>query len=240
MVKLSKRMQAVANLVGDVDSVADIGCDHGYLPIYLVSEGHANRAVAMDVRKGPLAAATEHIKEAGLEGKISTRLSDGLTNLKEGEGECVIVAGMGGRLVIRILQDALPFLKENGGVKRLVLQPQSELAYVRSCLREMGLCCVKEDMVLEDGKFYPMGCYEFGEPKEMANQELFDLYGTLLLTERHPVLYDYLIKELETFEEVQKSLSRMKEGEKRQLRQGEIEQKLRHNQMARDFYNERG
>jgi tRNA (adenine22-N1)-methyltransferase len=236
MVKLSKRMQAVADLVDNVDSVADIGCDHGYLPMYLVEAGRIKRAVAMDVRKGPLAAATEHIKEAGLEDKITTRLSDGLANLKDGEGECVIIAGMGGRLIIRILQEAMPFLTGSGGVKQLVLQPQSELSFVRQSLREMGLCVVKEDMVYEDGKFYPMGRYEFGTPKEITDQELFDLYGTLLLTERHPVLYDYLIKELHTFEEVKKSLSNMKEGEKRQLRQREIEQKLQHNQMARNFF----
>ncbi|MBE5906872.1 MAG: SAM-dependent methyltransferase [Lachnospiraceae bacterium] len=234
--KLSKRMQAVADLVDNVDSVADIGCDHGYLPMYLVEAGRIKRAVAMDVRKGPLAAATEHIKEAGLEDKITTRLSDGLANLKDGEGECVIIAGMGGRLIIRILQEAMPFLTGSGGVKQLVLQPQSELSFVRQSLREMGLCVVKEDMVYEDGKFYPMGRYEFGTPKEITDQELFDLYGTLLLTERHPVLYDYLIKELHTFEEVKKSLSNMKEGEKRQLRQREIEQKLQHNQMARNFF----
>lgn len=240
MVKLSKRMQAVADMVDNVDTVADIGCDHGYLPIYLVQQGLVKSAVAMDVRKGPLQAAQEHIKNAGLTGQISTRISDGLANLKEGEGECVIIAGMGGRLVIRILQDAMPFLKGSSGVKQLVLQPQSELSYVRQQLRAMGLVCVEEDMVFEDGKYYPMGRYEFGDAEASDCRELEDLYGPKLLQNRHPILLEYLNKELDTFEEVKQALSNMKEGEKRQLRQREIEQKLQHNQMARDFYNERG
>lgn len=236
MIRLSERMKAVAKLVPQSESLADIGCDHGYLPIYLVKEGQVERAVAMDIKKGPLEAAKNNIAKEGLTDRITTRLSDGLDKLNAGEGECVIIAGMGGRLVIRILEDALSFIKEEGQVRYLVLQPQSELSYVRKSLRRMGFVCEKEDMVFEDGKFYPMGRYIVGKAKECDRQELYDLYGELLLKEKHPVLYEYLLKEERTYLEVRDSLRQMREGEERQRREQEIAEKLQYNQMAKNLF----
>lgn len=237
MVKLSERMKAVAGLVPKSETLADIGCDHGYLPIYLVEQGVAAKAIAMDINPGPLQAAKEHIAEMGLEEKITTRLSDGLEQLAPGEGESVIIAGMGGRLVIRILQDALPFIKGEGGIKYLILQPQSELSYFRQEMRAMGFVCEKEDMVFEDGKFYPMGRYSLGEAlQEKPEQELFDRYGELLLTEKHPVLLQFLKKEEKTLQGVEASLSNMREGEERRQRRQEVAGKLELNRTAQNLY----
>lgn len=236
MVKLSERMKAVADLVPKSETLADIGCDHGYLPIHLVEQGVVLKAIAMDINPGPLQAAKEHIAEMGLGDRIITRLSDGLDKLKPGEGESIIIAGMGGRLIIRILQDALPFLKGEGGVRSLILQPQSELAYFRQEMRAMGFVCEREDMVYEDGKFYPMGRYSLGDTSKSDKQELFDLYGPLLLKEKHPVLLKYLQKEAKILEGVAASLSNMKDGEEKSQRQLEVAEKLKMNQTAQNLY----
>ena len=94
-------MQANADMVSTGGVVADIGCDHGYLSIYLLESGKKDRAIAMDVRPGPLSSAEENIRLAGLSDSIELRLSDGLEKLSIGEADTVVIAGMGGPLMER-------------------------------------------------------------------------------------------------------------------------------------------
>ena len=122
--ELSKRLQAVADLVTAGCRVADVGTDHAYIPIALVQEGRIPGAVAMDVNTGPLERARLHVAENRLEEKIELRLSDGLAALSPGEADSVVIAGMGGGLVIRILTEGAQTVR---GVKECILQPQSEI-----------------------------------------------------------------------------------------------------------------
>ena len=101
--ELSKRLYAVAGLVTEGASVADIGTDHGYVPIYLVEEGIARKALALDVNRGPLERARMHIVGHGLGDKIETRLSDGLREIRPGEVDTIIVSGMGGPLTLSLI-----------------------------------------------------------------------------------------------------------------------------------------
>lgn len=103
--ELSKRLQAVADLVTVRECVADIGTDHAYIPIYLTEHKKVKKAFAMDVNEGPLIRAEEHVREAGLKEQIKMRRSNGLEKLSPGEVEAVIIAGMGGGLVMRILTE---------------------------------------------------------------------------------------------------------------------------------------
>lgn len=193
MTELSERLRAVADFVDDGMIVADIGTDHGYIPIALVREGRCPCAVAMDINAGPLARAREHIVAAGLLKQIETRRSDGMKELAIGEADCVIVAGMGGALTIRILEESRAVAES---MKALILQPQSELCKVRTYLAERGYEILAEDMVLEDGKFYPMMKVRPGNSYTLTREEAD--YGKILLAQRHPVLKQFLQKELET------------------------------------------
>lgn len=152
-VVLSKRLQAVASMVTAGNSVCDVGCDHGFVPIWLVERGISPKVLAMDVRSGPLSAAREHIAEYGLESCIETRLSDGLHNYNIGEADTLICAGMGGKLMMRILSEDKA---KTESFREMVLQPQSEIEQFRVGLREMGYQIADEKMIEEDGKFYPM------------------------------------------------------------------------------------
>lgn len=149
--KLSKRLETIASFVPKGSKIADIGTDHGYIPIYLVENGAAVRALAMDVREGPLARAREHVEEHGLSDRIETRLSDGMEKLRSGEADTVIIAGMGGELVIHILEEGRRLWPE---VRSFVLSPHSELHKVRRYLRENGFAAEDETMVKDEGKFY--------------------------------------------------------------------------------------
>lgn len=195
-IELSARMQALVNMVSEGRRVCDVGCDHGWVSIYLIQKGIAEKVYAMDVRTGPLERAKEHIARYQLEESIETRLSDGLTNLSVGEADCMICAGMGGPLMMKILTEG----REKAGVmKELILQPQSELALFRKFLRDEGYKIVTEDMVLEDGKFYPMMKVKPVGRQECVKtdtdeQQLWDAYGEYLLKQKHPVLKQYLLK----------------------------------------------
>ena len=147
--ELSKRLQTVAAAVTPGHRIADVGTDHGYVPIYLVKNGLCPSACAMDVNKGPLARAAEHIGQEGLSDKIATRLSDGLAGLSPDETDTVVIAGMGGELICRILKNAPEFLEAG---MEFILQPQSEWFKVRHLLHDAGYHIAGEWFLKEDRK----------------------------------------------------------------------------------------
>ena len=189
---LSERMQMVADMVGKGNVLADIGCDHGFVSIYLVENGICPRVIAMDVNEGPLFRAKEHIEERGLASYIEVRLSDGMEKLLLGEADSILIAGMGGRLVIKILTECMEKAK---ALKEIILQPQSELHLVRQFLTENGFHILQEDMVKDNGKFYPAMRVVWRCEKQQALTEEELWYGPLLLKEKHPVLKEYLTNE---------------------------------------------
>ena len=190
--QLSQRLSSVASMVTAGNCLADVGTDHGYVPIYLYERKIIPHAIAMDVNKGPLERAALHIAESGMKEAIETRLSDGLTALKPGEADSVVVAGMGGPLIIRILS-AHPEITES--LKELILQPQSEISEVRIWLYEQGYEIVEEHMVFEDGKYYPM----FKAVKNPEAEKLTNLeykYGKISVLGEPEVLRAYLVREI--------------------------------------------
>ena len=224
-VELSARMQALTDMVSKHSVVCDVGCDHGFVSIYLVQQGIAPKVYAMDVGKGPLERAKEHIKEYELEAYIETRLSDGLNALQVGEADCMICAGMGGKLMMRILKEGS---EKARAMKELILQPQSEIALFRAFLRKEGYKVVRENMIYEDGKFYPM----MKVVPENKNEELvpeyvlWDKFGELLLKEKHPVLCQYLAQSKEYLAELLLHVN-AQGGERAQGRVEEIQEELR-------------
>lgn len=149
----SKRLEAIRILAESGRVAADIGCDHAYLSIALIERGAYEWVIAADLREGPLKAAAEHVRTAGLTERIELRRSDGLSEFGAGEADTLILAGMGGALMMKILREGEAVARS---AKRLVLQPQSELMEFRQWLRAQGYVIRSEDMVYEDGKYYPM------------------------------------------------------------------------------------
>ncbi len=202
--ELSVRLQAVADMVSKGRRVADIGCDHGYVSIYLYRQRQCERVIAMDVKKGPLERAKTNIERYGLSDYIDVRLSDGTAALNPGEADTLLMSGMGGRLTIRILEEGFARL---GRFEELVLQPQSELFLVRAFLRQQGIQIVDEQMVIDDGKFYtiikaqPQEDVTEGQ-KGAYRQIVEDYFGPVLLKKRPEAFLLYLQKEAEKTEEL--------------------------------------
>ena len=218
--ELSVRMRAAANLVTPGQRVADIGTDHAYIPVWLVQHDRAVSALAMDVREGPLTHARASISKYGLTDRITTRLSDGLDGLTGGEADCVIMTGMGGMLMIRLLERGLGVLET---VSECVLGPQSDLAEVRAFLQAHHWMIADEEMVLDAGKYYTLMRVVHGETPPLAEAEA--LYGPVLIRKRHPVLREYLDKEMAHLENIRQGLLKQS-TEKSRCRLGEIETQI--------------
>ncbi len=222
---LSKRLSCLAEMVTGGSRLADVGTDHGYVPLCLYRQGKIPAAIAMDINRGPLERAQEHIREAGVEAYIETRLSDGLAALQPGEADTVLIAGMGGNLTKRILTEGKEVLET---VKELVLQPQSEIWKVRRWLRENGWKIVCENIVYDEGKYYPMFRAVRGCPESYYRIEL--LYGKSGLQLSPDVMAEFLRKRLEHARKIQEGLPRKTEGEEEpriQKRREELLEEIR-------------
>ena len=210
MNKLSERLQIICGMIRGSGTLADIGCDHAYVPIHLVKCGQFTRAIASDVRTGPLEIAKEHIRSENCADRIEVRLSDGLTGLKAGEADTVVIAGMGGRLTGRILTASSDV---TGSLRELILEPQSDLGWLRHTLLETSFAgqyfrIEDEDMVEEDGKYYQIIRALPAESKTALAGECEYHFGPVLLQKQHPVLKRYLEKKEE---QVQRVLERLKQ-----------------------------
>lgn len=230
MMELSLRMKQVAGMVEPCKTVADIGCDHGYISIYLIQQGIAAKALAMDVRKGPLSRAKQHISRNHLEDRIQCRLSDGLEQLQYGEADTILISGMGGPLMIEILKRGASKLK---GTETLVLQPQSDIPSVRRYLHKIGYGIREEQMLLEDGKYYVVIKAKNKEDAPWNNVEY--QYGRCLLQQRSSVLWHFLKREEQQMNQLMKQLN-VQQTEKAQERVQELRRQQAWNQEAQGYY----
>lgn len=168
IIKLSSRLEAIAALVPPVGSVADIGTDHGYIPVRLAQTDHRGMLYAADINEAPL----QHAKQTALEydqtDKIEFYLCDGLSALEEKSIETVIIAGMGGENIAEIIA-AAPWVKEKSSL--LILQPMSKSAYLRQWLNENGFSILTEQLV-EDGAIYELLTAQAGKAAPYSPAEL--------------------------------------------------------------------
>lgn len=224
--ELSKRMTMLCNMVPEGTVLCDVGCDHGFVSIELIKRHICPHIIATDVRSGPLSRAEEHVAQEGLRSEIELRLSDGLEQVKISEVDGFLAAGMGGKLILHIMEKSLVKIRK---MSYMILQPQSELQEVRKYLRQKQFQILKEDMVQEEGKFYTAMLVKihsnqqvnYKEMEEKANlilnwkeadkiNRIGDKYGALLLMNGHPVLAEYLI----WWEKQQKEILEKIEGHK--------------------------
>ena len=246
----SKRLEMIMELVEPGSVPADIGTDHGFLPIELVRRGICPAALACDVRPGPLSRASEHIQKAGLSAQIPVRLSDGFAAVKPGEVDTAVIAGMGGGLMVRILSEGEQVLST---LKTLVLSPHSEWFKVRKYLRENGWQIEAERMTKEEGKYYPAmraGKKTAGEKNSEDDAAegaldstgrtiLEDCYGPLLLAEKNQVLKQYLLWQKEITENILEELEK-REGEAAAGRRTELLEEWENNRLALQVFEQSG
>ena len=234
---ISQRLKAVAESVTVGNRVADVGCDHAYISIYLIENNISPFVIAMDVNKGPLQRAHDNIVKYGCQGLINIRRSNGLEKLEIGEVDTVLIAGMGGILTVEILSQYMDITKS---LKELVLQPQSDTNIVRRFLSDISYSIVEENMVKEDGKFYamikaiPNYKLESINPYELTHIE-HECYGRMLLEAKHRILKEFLHKERDKCNRIISNLKNNLKAEALERRE-EVIQKLGIIEKALEYY----
>ncbi|SNX54930.1 class I SAM-dependent methyltransferase [Thermoanaerobacterium sp. RBIITD] len=185
--RLSSRLKAIVDMVPPGMKVADIGTDHGYIPVYLSLNGISDYIVATDIKSGSLNKAINEIKKNKLSTKIITRLGSGLKVLNLNEVDIAIIAGMGGILIADILEKDKNIAST---IKRFILQPMKASDYLRYYLNKNGYRIIDEDLILENEKYYEIIVAEHGH--EIINDNIFYEIGKKLIEKRHPLVKDYI------------------------------------------------
>lgn len=202
--KLTPRLKIIADSIQGYESVADIGSDHAYLPIYLAKSERIKSAVATDVNKGPAEISKKRIKGHGVETKISVRRGYGLEVIKPGEAEVIVVAGMGGILIKDILDRNVEVAKS---AKLLILQPMRDSDKIRKWLFEHGFDIIDEELVKDQNKIYEVIWTRPVSEKREAKGPM--LVGNIIIEKKHPLAVEYINEKINELEKVIKDLEGM-------------------------------
>ena len=187
--KLTPRLQIIADSIKECGTLADIGTDHAYLPIYLVKKGGIKEAIAADINKGPIEIAQGRIRANMLADKIQTRQGNGLQVLQPHEAEVIVIAGMGGMLIAEILEQSKAVAQS---AKQLVLQPMLDAGKLRRYLLEQGYEIFDEELAKEDRKIYEILWVRYiGRAVESKG---FLEIGPKLLEKKHPLVLTLIEK----------------------------------------------
>ena len=187
MIHLTKRLQTAADLVPPCRAIADIGTDHGYVPIYLCQTGKISGAVASDIHEGPAERARIHIGENGLSRKISVRVGPGLSTLVPGEADGAVIAGMGGLMIGRILEEGAAVASH---MDWFVLQPQNHGGDLRRWLAGHGYSIEREVLAREDRRLYQVLLVRHGTMAPLSPLE--EETGAFFLRRDDPLFPDFL------------------------------------------------
>ena len=216
--KLSKRLEKVASYVPTGAILADIGSDHAYLPCYLVHKGIVERAIAGEVVKGPFESAQRQVRTEGLSDRIEVRLADGLAAVHEDdEVNTVTIAGMGGPLIVSILEKNPESLKH---VTRLILQPNIHAKVIREWALRNGWAIQEETILEEDRKIYEILVLQRGE---MELSEIETLLGKQLLAKKSEVFILKWTKEIENWQRILNSIEQVEQTEEIQQKRKELQ-----------------
>lgn len=214
-------MESAANLINKGSYPADIGTDHAYIPIYLIRMGICNKAIATDIRKGPLLRAEENIKLYRLQDRISIRQGAGLTPIGMGEVDCVILAGMGGNLICDILEKEK---RKADSVGYFIFQPMQAPEVLRRYLYNNNYRITHEKLAKEEDKIYQIIVAEHGSDR--IEDEIYFEIGKNLIINRDPLAVDFLHKRIV---ELKKVILKIDTGDSQnaKLRLEECEYRLR-------------
>ncbi len=202
IINLSPRLSAAASLIKGGGSVADIGTDHGYLPVFLIQSGKIHKAIAADIGKLPLENARKSVVQYGMTDKIELRLSDGLNSFSENEVNEIVFAGMGGTLIAEKLKE-IPWIKNEK--LHFVFQPQSRAEDLRQFLFSNGFEIGKEIATHEGNRFYiAFDAFYTGEMRDFTVADCF--LGKLPKTEDAKIHIQKQINRLEKRYEATKEI----------------------------------
>ena len=194
--QLSPRLSKIASLIKPCDVVADVGTDHGYIPLYCLKNGIAKKVIATDVNAMPLKRAETNIKNEGYSDHADFRLCNGLLGLSEGEADVIVIAGMGGLLICDILEKGKGIITDS---TQLHIQPMIAPFEVRTYLYSNGFDITNEYVIREEDKFYNIMAVQKGSA--VPNDELLYI-GRNLFANSPDVIGAYLDYKISVCEKI--------------------------------------
>lgn len=186
--EISNRLKCVASMIDKCNSIADIGTDHGYLPIYLIENAVCDTAIASDIKKGPLNKAKINIKKYNMEEKIQCRLGAGLNTIKENEVDSAVISGMGGNLISDIIDNDLEVFKS---LKYAVLQPVQNPEVLRKYLYGKGFNIIDEELCIDENKYYEIIKVEYNNNVVIKDDIYYEI-SEKLIEKKHPLIRQYI------------------------------------------------
>lgn len=202
------RIDYITSLATGYKSLADVGCDHAFISIKALKDYGVKKAYALDINDGPLENARMNVKSNGLEDNIEIIKSDGLTNLNDAV-ECIIIAGMGGVLISKIINDSLEKVNHS---KKLILSPNNEEAILREYLSNNGFK-ISDEHIIQDAGHY----YEIIEAIPLENEKISNidiLFGPILRKKKDDLFIKKYSKKLDVLES---SLAKCNEASKKEI-----------------------
>lgn len=191
MIKISKRLKVIADLVEDGSSIVDIGCDHGLLDVYLMQSKKHLKVIASDVNEKALANAIKNINKYKLENKIETVISNGLDNININSIDTIVISGMGTHTIAGILYNNIKKLKR---VDTLIIQSNNDLDFLRYKVNKLGYKITEEILVSDAGIIYTVIKFKKGWAFYTKKQLYF---GPILMKEMDELFWDKNKQELE-------------------------------------------
>lgn len=197
--ELSKRLKKITDNMEKVDVIADIGTDHGYIPIYCIKEGLCNKAIAIDINKEPLDKAKLNSVLEGVDTSIEFRLGGGLSKLKMGEANIAVIAGMGGNQIRDILEEHLEVAE---AMEYLILVPAQNPEILREYLYTNNYEVIVEDLCEEEGVYYEIFKVRVKNGEKTVLDSIYYEVSPMLLRQKHPLMKEYLEHKLELNERI--------------------------------------
>ncbi|EDK32995.1 tRNA (adenine(22)-N(1))-methyltransferase [Clostridium kluyveri] len=196
--EISLRLKTLLNMVDNCQCMADIGTDHGYVPIYLVKNKICRRAIASDINKGPIKKAEFNIKLHKLEDKINCRLGRGLSTIIPGEAEEIVIAGMGGNLIRDIIEEDLEVFKS---AKSLILQPMQHSQVLRKYIYNSGFKILDEELCIDENKFYEIIKVKYDEDIKYIDSIFYEV-GEVLIKKKHSLVFKFLKNKIDNYNKI--------------------------------------
>ena len=218
--KLTDRLLKIASLVTEGKRVADIGTDHGYIPVYLLNQGKVPYAILADVNKGPLENARGEVRHNKLLDKVDLRLGSGIEVLVKGEVDEVIIAGMGGILISELLEAKLEVAHS---VDKLILQPMQAQNELRKYLLNNGFEILDEVLVKEDFRIYEIIIAKYTGKNTVVSDEIYYEVGTKLIENKDPLLNEFIDKKIYMYNSIIKKIEgKSSEGIEKKIKESKI------------------
>lgn len=181
---VSVRIKTIASFIEEKDTVLDVGCDHCYLGIYLIQNKKCTSVLASDIHEQVVEIAKKNVKKQGLEENITLFLTDGMKGISE-YYDTVVIAGMGAHTIVHILE------RKNSNIKKLVIQSNNELPYLRKELFRLGYYLQEEKVIYEKKHYYVIGLYTKIYRRLTLLEKKFGIYNS-----KNTAYYQHLYENL--------------------------------------------